>query len=172
MQSLAKIHDQRLTIMRNEIYQEIQNSSSLDHVREGLARVFNAVKSAEKNQRIGVVSGIISSDGDENIERNTRRLEQFTKAVSGKFGIPVFSTADVFGNGMYDKVEEFQFERELREQHFRNFWKMVFETGHITDIFMTPGWERSIGAYDEHEIAKEKGMIIHYLDESILNHET
>jgi len=155
--------------MKGEIYQEIQHSTKLDHVREGLIRTFETVKSAEIDQKIGVVSGIVSSDGDHKIEENVVRLAKFTEAIGKQNGFPVFSTAEVFGDGIYDKVEEFQFERELREEHFRRFWRILFESGHITDIFMTPGWERSVGANDEHEIAKKLGMKIHYVEESILN---
>lgn len=153
--------------MNNLIYEEIKHATKLDHIRVGLIRVFESVQHFESQKRIGIVSGIVSSDGDENIEKNVRRLDKFTVAVRKKIGIPTFSTADVFGKEMYNKIEEFRIEKELREQRFRRFWEIVLQSGHITDIFMTPGWERSTGATEEHKIAKKLGIKVHYINKSI-----
>ncbi len=38
------------------------------------------------------------------------------------------------------------------------------ECGYITDIFMTPRWEHSEGARDEHKNAIKAGMTIHYVE--------
>lgn len=46
------------------------------------------------------------------------------------------------------------------------FWRDILESGHVTDIFMTPRWEQSKGAIDEHEAAKQLGIKIHYMNNS------
>ena len=65
----------------------------------------------------------------------------------------------------YDQMEEVEFERELREHHFVQFWKMILKSGHITDIFMTPRWEISRGAKVEYITAKKLKIKIHFVKE-------
>ncbi len=154
--------------MNSQIYEEIKNSTKLAHVKEGLIRIFLEIKTAGEHDRIGYVSGAITSDGDDKMDCNIAILEKYTRALQKKEGTPMFFSFDVFGNGVYNKLEEVQFERELREEHFRNFWKMILSSGHITDMYMTPGWERSIGARDEHKTATKHKIRIHNVDESIL----
>lgn len=153
--------------MNRQIYEEIKHATKLSHVAEGLAKAFETVKSSSENERIGYVSGVITSDGDENMHSNIAILERYTRALHKKEGIPMFFSFDVFGNGVYSKIEEAQFERELREEHFRKFWKMIIGSGHITDMYMTPGWDRSRGANEEYDVAKKLGIKIHFVDESI-----
>jgi hypothetical protein len=145
------------------IYRQIREATSLPEVQEGLVKVFTTVKEAKPQQRIGVVSGIISSEGDKRIERNMRRLHLYTAHLSEQYNFPIFSAVDVFGNGLYAQIEEFSFERELREKHFVDFWRGVFRSGHLTDVFMTPRWEISSGARDEHAISLEEQITIHYV---------
>lgn len=150
--------------MRTKIYQQIREATSLSEVQEGLVRVFRTVKEAEPNQRIGIVSGIITSEGDEFMERNIKRLHLYTAHLSQQHDFPLFSSVDVFGNGLYTQIKEFSLERELREKHFVDFWRGVFRSGHLTNVFMTPRWEISSGARDEHAISVEEQIAIHYID--------
>lgn len=150
--------------MKSEIYQAIKHSTNLVHVREGMFEVFQTISEAEPNQKIGYVSGLISSEGPQHIERNMRRLEAYTELVRKQYGFPVFSATDVFGNGRFGQIEEFYFEKELREQHFIGFWRAVLGSGHITDVMMTPRWEISAGAKEEFAIAQEKEMKIHIIE--------
>lgn len=152
--------------MKAEIYQAINHSTNLVHVQEGMFEVFKTIKEAEPNQRIGYVSGLISSEGPENIPKNMKRLEAYTELIRKQYDFPIFSATDVFGNGMHEQVEEFHFEKELQQKHFMDFWDAVLGTGHVTDIFMTPRWEVSTGAKDEFRIAQAMGMKI-YMIESI-----
>lgn len=149
--------------MISNIYQEIRHSTSLKHVRLGLVRIIKAINENSTEQRLGFVAGIITSDGDENMPKNIERLKQYAKEVRGMYDFPIFSSVDVFGNGIYDQIEESKFERELREYHFVEFWRMILETGHITDIFMTPRWEKSKGAKVEYTIAKKLKIKIHFI---------
>lgn len=150
--------------MKAEIYQQMRQATSLPEVQEGLVRVFSTVKEAKPQQRIGLVSGIITSEGDEFMERNIKRLHLYTTHLGQMYDFPIFSSVDVFGNGLYAQIKEFTFERELREKHFVNFWRGVLRSGHLTDVFMTPRWEISSGARDEHEISLEAKITIHYVD--------
>ncbi len=150
--------------MISNIYHELRHSTSLKHVHLGLIRVINAINKNSTEQRLGFVSGIITSDGDGNMSKNIERLKQHTKEIRDMYDFPIFSSVDVFGNGIYDQIEESKFERELREHHFVQFWKMILETGHITDIFMTPRWEKSRGAKVEYTTAKKFKIKIHLVD--------
>lgn len=148
--------------MISKIYTEIKHSTSLKHVHIGLVKVIKAINERFPKQRLGFVAGIITSDGDENMSRNIERLKQYAEEIRGRYDFPIFSSVDVFGNGIYNQVEESKFERELREHHFVQFWTMILETGHITDIFMTPRWDKSRGAKIEHEVAQK--IKIHMVD--------
>ncbi|MEK7558669.1 MAG: DUF4406 domain-containing protein [Patescibacteria group bacterium] len=147
------------------IYNSIKHSTSLEHVHEGLIKVIKKISESSVNQRIGFVAGIISSDGDENMPNNIEKLRQYTEKLRKKYNFPIFSSVDVFSNGLYDQMEEVEFERELREHHFVQFWKMILKSGHITDIFMTPRWEMSRGAKVEYITAKKLKIKIHFVKE-------
>lgn len=151
--------------MTSDIYQEIKHSTCLKHVHSGLTKVIKEINKNTKmrRRRLGFVSGILTSEGDKNMPKNIERLKRYTKEIRDTHNFPIFSSVDVFGNGIYDQIEEVKFERELREHHFIQFWKMILETGHITDIFMTPRWEKSRGANIEFATAKELKITIHFV---------
>jgi len=50
----------------------------------------------------------------------------------------------------------------------RNSGGGAIRSSYVTDIFMTPGWQRSKGAIAEHRIAKTKKIKIHYLETAII----
>ncbi|MDP2637770.1 MAG: DUF4406 domain-containing protein [Candidatus Levybacteria bacterium] len=150
--------------MTSDIYQEIKHSTCLKHVHAGLTKVIKEINKNTKMKRLGFVSGILTSEGDKNMPRNIERLRRYTKEIRDTHNFPIFSSVDVFGDGIYDQIEESKFERELREHHFVQFWKMILETGHITDIFMTPKWDKSRGAKIEHEVAQKIKIKIHIVD--------
>lgn len=155
--------------MNKHIYIEIKDATRLEHVRQGMLRAFEIVKSAGKYDKIGYVAGIVSSDGDHKIQENREKLEKYTRKLRSQLGYPVFSSVDVFGdNGVWNQLEEVEFDRELREEHFRKFWRDILKSGHVTDIFMTPRWRNSTGARDEHRTAKEMKIKIHLVDETML----
>lgn len=151
--------------MISTIYNGIKHSTSLEHVNEGLIKVIKKISESSVSQRIGFVAGIISSDGDENMPNNIEKLRQYTEKLRKKYNFPIFSSVDVFNNGLYDQMEEVEFERELREHHFVQFWKMILKSGHITDIFMTPRLEMSRGAKVEYITAKKLKIKIHFVKE-------
>lgn len=150
--------------MTSTIYEEVKHSTSLKHVQVGLIKAIKIINKSNSSKRIGFVSGIITSDGDENMRKNIERLGHYTKRIRESSVFPIFSAVDVFENGIYDRIEEIKLERELREYHFVNFWKIILESGHITDIYMTPRWKTSRGAKEEYGIAKELGIKIHFVE--------
>ena len=151
--------------MKAKIQKAIENSTNLKHVEKAILEIFKEVK--KDNSKIGYVAGIVTSDGEENMMRNIKRLDELTEKLRKKSNFPVFSSVDIFGGGIYDKIEDFHLEKPLREKAFINFWRILLKSGHITDIYMTPRWNKSKGAKDEHKTAKEVEIVIHYVDEEM-----
>ena len=131
---------------------------------EGLAEIKNVVVDIlahvrRGSGRLGYVAGIIGSDGEERIERNFKILEKHTFFVKEKHGIPVVSASEVFFQELLSRV----LSRGVSRDDFELFWRSILASGHVTDMFMTPRWEQSRGARDEHDTAKKLGIRIHYL---------
>jgi len=153
--------------MRNNIRRAIKNSTRLQHVQEAIIEVFIDTNKNNPSKKIGYVAGIISSDGDEHVLKNQKRLEQIAEKLKKKTGFPVFSSVDLFGDGKYDQIDDYHVKRPLREKGFIQFWESLLKSGHITDIYMTPRWKESKGAKAEHAVAKQNGLTIHYIDEEL-----
>ncbi len=109
--------------------------------------------------RLGVISGVVSSEGREHIPRNMQTLREHEGIIRSEVDYPVFSCADVFSPKVYAQIAL----DGLTNQSFIEFWQRVFEEGKITDVFMTPRWEISEGARDEFETATRLGLQIHML---------
>lgn len=135
----------------------LTNADSFDDVKKGVIGVLNEVSNGG---RLGYVSGILTSDTQELVELNKRRLAGYTDYLRGDAAFPVFSATDIFSNELEDTLSG----STITEWH--SFWRDVLEQGHVTDIFMTPRWRSSAGANDEHETAKRIGISIHYMDDS------
>lgn len=82
------------------------------------------------------------------IARNARKIRKTEH-------IPVFSATDFLLNEIVTTI--FRGKASGDE-----YWKEIIESGYITDIYMTTGWEKSKGATSEHEVAKKKKLQIHY----------
>lgn len=147
--------------MKEQIYLAVYNATTLANVRDGLFTVFTNTRK-EGQQKIGYVSGIITSEGRENIPRNIDRLAKFTEHIRTQQDFPVFSPTDVF----YDELIDRLVANNLKNDDFIQFWREVLgaEEKFITDIFMTPRWELSQGATDEHDLSKKLGLTIHYIE--------
>ncbi len=143
--------------MKHEIRALLKNAGTFDDIFVVLFNLFKEVRL--DSPRLGYVSGIVSSDGPEKITRNLERLSIYSIKVGHKYKFPVFSSGDIFGPELMARV----LKDGPDERAFQKFWREILETGFISDIFMTPEWERSVGAADEHEIAKKLKLQIHYL---------
>ncbi|MFA5933047.1 MAG: hypothetical protein WCV81_02125 [Microgenomates group bacterium] len=149
--------------MKELIIESVNTSTNLDQTFTNLSQVLEEVRMS-KSPRIGYVAGIITSDGSELIEKNIEILRLYTNLIRVQSGIPTFCASDVFGHGLYERLEEMKLSYSEREPKFVNFWRKVLTSGHVTDIFMTPGWTRSNGARDEHSLSKEINLRLFYIN--------
>jgi hypothetical protein len=145
--------------MRDQLRKEIKNASTIEEVLKITLNLISQIKKENPDTKIGYVSGKVTTDGEENISKNLKRLHVFTEKISKEFGENIFSAADVFDEEVYWKIN---LPRPVHEEDFYAFWRKIVEGG-ITDIFMTPEWEKSIGATDEYKTAKKIGIKIHDL---------
>ncbi len=150
--------------MKNHLSTLNTNATDLTQLRKDLVVLFENVRKQRGLTKFGYVSGIISSDGDDKAERNIAILAEHTEKIRYTSNFPIFSATDIFTKVLYEKLEETKKPRDEREAAFRTFWGEVLEMGKITDIFMTPRWEASGGAKDEHKTAQRLGITIHYVE--------
>lgn len=149
--------------MREEISKTIETATDLAEVENRLLEFIHDVKAETNSSRIGYVAGIVSSDGEEHIATNIKKLSEYTDRIAHQYSFPVFCAADVFNPQLFEQLAEMKLEAEEREQHLKSFWRNILNCGYITDIFMTPRWQLSGGSKDEHETAGQNGIIIHYV---------
>jgi hypothetical protein len=149
-----------------KLQKEIKNSTkkvkNLNQIAKNTILILKKCK-IDEAKRIGYVAGIVTSDGPENIDKNVKNLTKFTNKIRERNSFPIFSSTDVFSKKCIAKLDEMNLPPEKIEVEFWKFWRKLLRSGYITDIFMTPGWDRSLGAQDEHKTAKKAGLKIHYL---------
>lgn len=143
--------------LKSRFRDELGDAKTLDQVLEVVMVVMEELRGGAGG-RLGYVSGIITSDDKDSIDLNRKRLEGYTSFLRGEVDFPLFSSNDIF----FDELEE-RVSGSSREDWY-SFWGDVVSSGHITDIFMTPRWRESLGAKDEHKVAKKAGINIHYMD--------
>ncbi len=150
--------------MKQRIQESLQEASNLDDVKKIMIDIFKTLKK-EGNTQIGFVSGIITSEGPENVQKNIERLRRFTDHIRSQNDFPIFSSTDIFNDDLYKRIHKDLPDREAWEQFYRDI--LGTEEKFITHIFMTPKWKLSHGAVDEHETASKLGINIHYLEAEI-----
>lgn len=150
--------------MEKSIGPALQTAKNLDHVRKELLKKFKARRN--KKTKIGYVAGIMYSEGPQFAQTNLRKLESHAKKLRKLHDFPMFTATDVFPPEIYSNLEEWKLSFEEREEKVRFFWREILKSGHITDVFMTPRWDKSKGATDEHETAKRIGLKIHYIEDT------
>lgn len=152
--------------MHKDIGSALKFAKNLTHVYEELIKLFEISKKEKGILRIGYVAGILTSDGIKHFERNRKRIVKHAEKLRKIHKFPMFCTVDVFSNDVYTRLEEYKLLFEEREERFRKFWRKILKSGHVTDVFMTPCWEKSKGASDEHKTAKKIGLTIHYVEDT------
>lgn len=150
--------------MKDILAERLVDVTNLDQVKDAIVAAALEVKERQKTARLGYVSGIVGSEGPEHMQRNIAALARHTEIIRANVKYPVFSPTDIFSDQMYAQLEETGWPQEARRAAFIDFWRGVFEGVYITDIFMTPRWEKSEGAQDEHTMAKKMGIVIHYIE--------
>lgn len=140
----------------------LTDAKTLDEVKDGMLSVFSILRSKGILQ-IGYVSGIISSDGADKIPQNLARLSLYTNTIRDSTSFPVFSPTCVFDNHLFTRINA----KKLSGEDFMVFWRAILrnEQRYITDIFMTPRWQESVGATEEHQIAEELKLNIFYIND-------
>ncbi|MBU1085799.1 MAG: DUF4406 domain-containing protein [Candidatus Beckwithbacteria bacterium] len=94
---------------------------------------------------------------DENRARLVRFASHLNQQNPDSF---FFSSADIFTNEVRERINS----TEISHPQWMEYWETILKANLITDLFLTPGWERSTGTKDEHRTAEEMGLAIHYLD--------
>lgn len=150
--------------MRREISITLSEAQNLDQVRDKIVTLFERTRKKTGSERIGYVAGIIGSDGPEKVEENRKKLADNTERIRATNDFPIFSATDVFSEELFIRLEELRLSLLERRQAFIKFWREVLELGRVTDIFMTPRWEESEGARDEHETAQRLSIKVHYVE--------
>lgn len=149
--------------MKKKLVRAVRGAHSLPRVKEQIVALFEQMKGENGEKRIGYVAGIIGSDGLEKVAENMQKLAEHTERIRREQDFPIFSSTDIFSEELYERLEEMRLEYEEQRKVFMQFWREIFEEGGISDIFMTPRWEESEGAFDEYETAKRLGIAIHYV---------
>lgn len=133
------------------------------------------VETKEKGvEKVGFVSGsvanipknIMGEARRELIGKNMERLRTHTANLREKHMFPIFSSADIF-DAAWKELIETNLTPEVRASKMRELFRGILRNG-ITDIFMTPGWDRSAGAVDEFKTATEIDITIHHVEPLLL----
>lgn len=146
--------------MRKVLKLALKKAFTIEETLRITVRTITKAKEDNPNAKIGYVSGKVTADGPECIIDNLARMHKFTEMLIKIHGNFIFSAADIFNDEVYWKMN---LPRPIHEKDFYDFWRAVLSSG-ITDIYMTPGWEKSDGAKDEHETAKQLKINIHYME--------
>lgn len=125
---------------------------------EVCARVVSVVASLSRNcGQVGFVSAIIGSDGPEFVDRNIAILACYTDYFRSNANYPVISAADVFHKELLDQYRTVP----NTSDGWFGFWRRVLGSG-VSDLFMTPRWQASRGAWDEYDFASASKIRIHH----------
>lgn len=148
--------------MKDKLKEITPRADSLDELALLLKKLFSDMWDEGVGQ-IGYVSGIITSEGPENIPKNILRLEKFTQNIRDKSNFPVFSATDIFDDELFARLSL----TGAKNADYEVFWRQILGSGFVTHMFMTPRWEISHGAQDEHQVAKNLNMEIIYLTDEL-----
>ena|SRR3990167_7444686 len=133
--------------------------SNLDEIHRIVEAKIRELKVSHNTKKIGYVAGKVTADGPTRVLENLERLNKFALFVSTEHDILVFSAAQIFNTEVYWKLN---LPGPEHEEGFYKFWRKILKSG-VTDVFMSPEWETSLGASDEFRAAKEMGLAIHFL---------
>ncbi len=145
--------------MINHLHHSIKIATTLTDISKSLILSFEQAKKEKNTIQIGYVSGIITSEGPEHIQRNILLLKTHAQRLREIHSFPIISAPDIFTSEVPIQIDS----PNIPYQDWIQFWRDVLRSGYITDIFMTPRWEKSTGAKDEFQIANEEDMTIHYI---------
>ncbi len=128
------------------------HSNSLKDVQNFVIPILKAANNNGKTS-IAYISGIISSDGPSQIQKNITALKCYTDYYRRTQPFPVFSSSDIFNIQIEGKFSATQ-------KEWVTFWNNILMSGFITDLFLTPRWHCSQGAKEEYRTASIMGLKI------------
>ncbi|MEK7461013.1 MAG: hypothetical protein AAB647_02240 [Patescibacteria group bacterium] len=147
--------------MRSNLKPFLDGVHNLDSVGTAIDLFLRQYQSDRLDRRLGYVAGIITSDGPEKVAANMVRLDRYTEYLRHHQQFPVFACTDIFNDEVFARVEA----ERLKPEEWLIFWRKILHQGHITDVFLTPRWEISVGAKDEYQTAQTLGLQIHFVDD-------
>ncbi|MCL5113988.1 MAG: hypothetical protein M1372_02350 [Patescibacteria group bacterium] len=107
-------------MIRHSFKNLLVNSTSLEQIYEEIIKFFADIR--KQYEKIGYVSGIITSDGLDKIEYNRKKLMKYTKVLEEINNFPLFSAVDIFSDDIYLRIKEKDMEHNEREKKFAWFW--------------------------------------------------
>lgn len=146
--------------MYDLISAEVAKADSLDEVQDLLVKLFSGLKEGGAVQRVGIVIGILVADGPDYVEQNLRRMDTFTSYIRERHTFPVFSLTDIFSGDLRDLL----IANQVQDEQIVTFWEQVLASGFVTDLFLTPHWDRSFIAQETLEQAEKLKVKVHYWD--------
>ena len=141
------------------IAQSSLRARTLDEVYAAIVGILRHLREDFSYPSIGYVSGVVTSDGPDKIGENLKRLQNIAVGLREEHFFPILSPPDIFSLALIERLEK----GGIKGEDFVQFWRSILFSGYITDIFMTPRWQESYGACDEHKTAMRIGLQIHYL---------
>src|ERR1035437_7915212 len=102
--------------MKQILSKSFRKATTLEHILPELMLIFESVKLKRNIKKIGYVSGVISSQGDNKISENKKLLADHTEKIRQSVDFPVFSAADIFTDELYLRIDEIKLSRLEREQ--------------------------------------------------------
>lgn len=156
---LGNIRSHHLNSNRGERLKEMFRSETskagnLEGVRIVVCEVVSFISRTERG--FTFVSGMISSDGPEFIDRNMLILSDSTDHVRRTSPKPVTSASDIFYDVLLAK-----YRNVTTPEEWDRLWKSVISSG-ISDLVMIPRWDASRGAKAEHDHAVARKIPVDY----------
>lgn len=141
------------------LHSAVVRERTLSDAAASVARELGSFKRSHSLRRIGMVSGILGSDGQKALRFNMGKLNSYTHILRRECDFPLFSAADIYCREFMDR-----FGRVGDRSEWDRFWRTVLEGGGVTDMFMAPRWRLSGGARLQREVAMEAGMEVHNVE--------
>jgi len=125
---------------------------------------FHGLRNANPDLHIGLISGRVSGIDDDAVKNNKARLVMYSNEIGiQKPGAVIFSCPEAFSDEAKTKIKY----ETMGDNRKRTLWQQMVLAGIFTDIYMTPGWEKSEGAWLEYEAARNrKDVAIHFIIDS------
>lgn len=144
-----------------ELYDNLNKARNIDEVCESLDQYLQIWQQKHPERGINFVIGVITSEGKEKEEGNRQRLKRYTEIIRKQSKGFTFCWEDIFVSEIRKNIQA----DSISYEKFLECSQTIVGGGYISDIYLTPRWEKSLGARLEHKVAQEKGIRLHFLPE-------